>query len=209
MRARGEQTTDYLRYISEGSSNVALDGNFSIQVVEKALGALDLKCVSLEAPEAEEARAAPHNQNAFICNLQEHWFAIRKVSNEWYNFNSLYAAPEHLSNFYLSAYLDSLKENGWSIFVVVGELPNASLLRNSDSDSRFGRWLTPQQASALLESANEAEQRADPSLEAALAASLADYSGFPQSPGFSDQDSSELAAALAASLADVRPPLKE
>lgn len=56
--------------------------------------------------------------------LQEHWFAIRKVDGEWWNFNSLYPAPEQLSAFYLTAYLDSLKQQGYTIFVIRGQLPN-------------------------------------------------------------------------------------
>lgn len=55
--------------------------------------------------------------------MQEHWFSIRKVDGIWWNFNSLFPAPEHLSNFYLAAFLDSLKEQGYTIFVVRLHLP--------------------------------------------------------------------------------------
>jgi hypothetical protein len=49
---------------------------------------------------------------------QEHWFTIRKVEGAWWNFNSIGPAPEALSDFYLAAFLDSLKEQGYTIFVV-------------------------------------------------------------------------------------------
>jgi Josephin len=81
----------------------------------------DLEVVSLDAPTLEESKNDPADrENAFICHLEDHWFCIRKVNGEWYNFNSLYPAPEHLSKFYLSAYLDSLKASGWTIFTVKG-----------------------------------------------------------------------------------------
>jgi ataxin-3 len=78
--------------------------------------------------------------------LQAHWFCIRKVGGKWYNFNSLYAAPELLSDFYLSAYLDTLVTSGWSIFVVQGKFPTSS---DWGTEGVFGRWLTPQQAEEL------------------------------------------------------------
>ncbi len=41
-------------------------------------------------------------------NLEQHWFTIRKLFGEWYNCNSLFSAPQHLSQFYLSAFLGTL-----------------------------------------------------------------------------------------------------
>ncbi|EFJ19780.1 hypothetical protein SELMODRAFT_6003, partial [Selaginella moellendorffii] len=111
---------DYLRFVSEASSNVALDGNFSIQVLQRALAALDLKCLPLTSPELATATT---EIAAYICNLHDHWFALRRIGAQWYNFNSLLPAPQHLSSFYASAFLDSLKNEGWSIFAVQGELP--------------------------------------------------------------------------------------
>jgi Josephin len=89
----------------------------------------DLEVVSLDAPALEESKYDPADrENAFICHLEDHWFCIRKVNGEWYNFNSLYPAPEHLSKFYLSAYLDSLKASGWTIFTVKGYSLSCSFL---------------------------------------------------------------------------------
>lgn len=39
--------------------------------------------------------------------------------------NSLYPAPVHLSQFYLAAYLGSLKDGGYTIFAVQGGLPKS------------------------------------------------------------------------------------
>ncbi|CAM6036616.1 unnamed protein product [Sphagnum compactum] len=228
MLESGAGSSHYLNFMAEGSSNVAADGNFSIQVLNRALEIWSLQCISLEAPEAEEARLSPHKQKAFICNLQAHWFCIRKVGDRWYNFNSLYPAPQHLSNFYLSAYLDTLKTSGWSIFVVQGSLPSPN---HWATDGGYGRWLTPEEADNITRAAKKADvekskttiasspQKIDgeklkigsANLAAALAASLpsapaAASVSFADSKVDDEEDDPEYAAALAACFADINPP---
>eukprot|EP00249_Psilotum_nudum_P010364 c22494_g1_i3 orf=235-648(+) len=84
MMESGINTVDYWRFMVEGSSNVAPDGNFSIQVLEKALEVWDLRVIPLESPEAHDARTDPQREDAFICHLHDHWFTIRKVVGECY-----------------------------------------------------------------------------------------------------------------------------
>jgi hypothetical protein len=45
---------------------------------------------------------------------------MRLVEGTWWNFNSLFPAPQPLSSFYLSAFLDTLRDQGYTIFVVSG-----------------------------------------------------------------------------------------
>jgi ataxin-3 len=66
------------------------------------------------------------------------------VGGEWWNFNSLYPAPEHLSAFYLTAYLDSLKEQGYTIFVVRGQLPASPATTGAELDGP-GKWWSPEE----------------------------------------------------------------
>lgn len=81
--------------------------------------------------------------------MQEHWFALRKIDGDWWNLNSLLRAPQPLSQFYLSAYLDSLREQGYSIFVVQGLFPSSSQEPLSAAGDGPGRWYTPEEASTL------------------------------------------------------------
>lgn len=37
---------------------------------------------------------------------------------QWWNLNSIFSAPEPLSQFYLSAFLGTLQDQGYAIFVV-------------------------------------------------------------------------------------------
>ncbi|CAA7389848.1 unnamed protein product [Spirodela intermedia] len=180
-------------FLSEDSYNVSVDGDFSIQVLQKALEVWDLHVIPLDSPVAEPTKHDPERENGYICHLQNHWFCIRKVNGEWYNFNSLYAAPEHLTKFYLSAYLDSLMSSGWTIFVVRGNFPGECPIPPSDSSNGFGQWLTPEDAERITKSCNQkrvTEQRADAGdadeisqeeeadLNAAIQASLMDASAF-------------------------------
>ncbi|KAL3626925.1 hypothetical protein CASFOL_029236 [Castilleja foliolosa] len=177
-------------YFPEVSHNVSLDGDFSIQVLQKALEVWNLQVIPLNSPMAEPAQIDPEKESAFICHLQDHWFCIRKVNGEWYNFDSLYAAPEHLSKFYLSAYLDSLKSFGWSIFLVRGDFPKDCPMTSSEASNGYGQWLLPEDAERITKSCNSkiGDGRHQPSdsgtvvddededLKAAIAASLMESS---------------------------------
>ncbi|KAI9115912.1 hypothetical protein K1719_012842 [Acacia pycnantha] len=167
-------------FLSEESHNVSLDGDFSIQVLQKALEVWDLQVIPLDSPVAEPAQIDPGLENAFICHLQNHWFCIRKVSGEWYNFDSLYAAPQHLSKFYLSAYLDSLKVLGWSIFLWLSPEDAERIIKSCNSiQAPRQRINEPQHCPDQFLSHGEAEmfsEMEDADLKAAIAASLVDSS---------------------------------
>ncbi|KAL6496203.1 hypothetical protein OROGR_029461 [Orobanche gracilis] len=217
----GSVTGDFL---PEVSHNVSLDGDFSIQklgsrkysgltalpyvvrisgelgkhnhVLQKALEVWNLHIIPLDSPVAEPAQIDPEKENAFICHLQDHWFCIRKVNGEWYNFDSLYAAPEHLSKFYLSAYLDSLKGFGWSIFLVRGDYPKDCPITSSDDPNGYGQWLLPEDAERIIKSCNSASRMGGGRLQ-------------PSNPGalfLNDEDDEDFKAAIAASLVDSSSP---
>lgn len=179
---------------SEESHNVSMGGDFSIQVLQKALEVWDLQVIPLNSPVAEPAQIDPELENAFICHLQDHWFCIRKVNGEWYNFDSLYAAPEHLSKFYLSAYLDSLKGAGWSIFLVRGNFPKECPL-TSESSNGYGQWLTPEDCVRILKACNTKGESSSRALDSNRQQSFSEE----ELLAMEDED---LKAAIAASLTD-------
>ncbi|CAD8078020.1 unnamed protein product [Paramecium sonneborni] len=109
------------------SQNVAEDGNFSIQVLAEALKKLgDIFIESVDSKINQNQDLS--QETGFICNSSAHWFSIRKIENVWYNLNSTNKrGPEIISDFYLSAFLLSVKENGYQIFVVKGVYPPPQL----------------------------------------------------------------------------------
>ncbi|EPZ31317.1 the Josephin domain of Ataxin-3 in complex with ubiquitin molecule [Rozella allomycis CSF55] len=114
----GMETKDYLKFISEESSNYDDSGYFSFQVIEKALKVWDLNINSLKLADNEM-----QYEKAFICNFDSHWITVRRFGNHWYILNSISNKPEPVSNTYLSMYLKQLQFDGYSVFVVSGEFP--------------------------------------------------------------------------------------
>ncbi|CAI4229790.1 unnamed protein product [Auanema sp. JU1783] len=108
----------------EKSQNMNDSGFFSVQVIVKALSALGLELISIDHPTAAEYKDCPTSATAFICNMQEHWFTLRKFGGrQWFSLNSVKAGPEVLSDTYLSIYISQLSLEGYSIFVVYGDIP--------------------------------------------------------------------------------------
>lgn len=173
--------------------------NICSQVLEKALEVWDLQVIPLNCPVAEPAQIDPELENAFICHLQDHWFCIRKVNGEWYNFDSLYAAPEHLSKFYLSAYLDTLKGFGWSIFLVRGNFPKECPVTSSEASNVYGQWLLPEDAERITKSCNSAQRQPHRTVQSQQPADP--YGG----QMLLDAEDEDLKAAIAASLMESPP----
>ncbi|GMH23042.1 hypothetical protein Nepgr_024885 [Nepenthes gracilis] len=196
----GGVTDDLVKFDAEQSHNVSMGGDFSIQVLQKALEVWDLQVIPLDSPVAEPAQIDPELENAFICHLHDHWFCIRKVNGEWYNFDSLYAAPEHLSKFYLSAYLDSLKGAGWSIFLVRGNFPKECSLSSSESSNGYGQWLTPEDSGRILKACNSKGESSVPVDENQQASDQ--YASHVEAEILSAIEDDDLNAAIAASLMD-------
>ncbi|XP_039145802.1 ataxin-3 homolog [Dioscorea cayenensis subsp. rotundata] len=185
-------------FLSEDSHNVSMGGDFSIQVLQKALEVWDLQVIPLDSPVAEPSKYDPELESAFICHLHNHWFCIRKVNGEWYNFNSLYPAPEHLSKFYLSAYLDTLKGSGWSIFLVRGNFPKDCPI-SSEGSNGFGVWLTPEDAERITKSCN---QNPVPTQNEGSSVPLHSTEYVGEDEALLKQEEDDLNAAIAASLMD-------
>ncbi|XP_064484532.1 ataxin-3-like [Ornithodoros turicata] len=125
MAEGGVHSEDYRRFLHQPSSNLDDSGYFSVQVIASALKVWGLELVpySSSDPVAQAAQRDPTKQKAYICNYKEHWFTVRRLGNQWVNLNSLLSGPELISSTYLSMFLVQLQQEGYSIFVVVGVLP--------------------------------------------------------------------------------------
>ncbi|GIX91315.1 ataxin-3 [Caerostris extrusa] len=128
MAEGGLQSEDYRKFVQQPSSNVDDSGYFSVQVIACALKVwgLDLIPYNSQNPLAEAAREDPTNKCAYICNFRDHWITIRKLGNQWFNLNSLLEGPELISDTFLALFLAQLQNEGYSIFIVDGKLPECS-----------------------------------------------------------------------------------
>lgn len=208
MAEQGFDTAEFRAFSQEASGNVSLDGNFSISVLQNALRVWGLACTPFRSstePEAAAARAAPVAQRGYLLNLDRHWYAIRRLGVEWWNFNSLLAAPEPVSDTYLSLLLEQLQVEGWSIFVVSGAWQARGAMRGEATSD--GVWLSRSQAAALRADAARDKAAARTRTAAQTLFSRAAKDGGKLTlrawgGAGDDGDDPELAQALAASLGE-------
>ncbi|KAF6128941.1 ataxin 3 [Phyllostomus discolor] len=95
-----------------------------LQVISNALKVWGLELILFNSPEYQRLGIDPINERSFICNYKEHWFTVRKLGKQWFNLNSLLTGPELISDTYLALFLAQLQQEGYSIFVVKGDLPD-------------------------------------------------------------------------------------
>jgi len=128
MAESGVDTEEYMRFVSQPSGNMDDSGYFSVQVISAALKVWGLDLIPFNSSEdlAVRAQRAPEALIAYICNYRDHWFTIRKLGNQWFNLNSLLSGPELISTTYLAMFLTQLQQEGYSIFIVTGDLPVCS-----------------------------------------------------------------------------------
>ncbi|XP_052001681.1 ataxin-3 [Xyrauchen texanus] len=124
MAEGGVQSEEYRTFLQQPSGNMDDSGFFSIQVISNALGVWGLEIVLFNSREYQQLRINPINEKAFICNYKEHWFTVRKLGQQWFNLNSLLTGPELISDTYLALFLAQLQQEGYSIFVIRGNLPD-------------------------------------------------------------------------------------
>lgn len=125
MAECGEESEEYRKFLEQPSGNMDDSGYFSVQVISSALQVWGLELVPYSSTDdrVKSALTNPCNMKAFICNYKDHWFTIRQLGNQWFNLNSLLNKPELISDTYLALFLAQLKNDGYSIFVVLGDLP--------------------------------------------------------------------------------------
>jgi len=139
--------TDEARaFMSQGSSNVDEQGNFSIQVLSTALSNMfGLVLEDSRRPENKTIMQRPDAQKGFVLNRHSHWYCLRKIDNSWYSCNSTAMAPEKLTtsgNFSgLNTILRDLTSDNWTVFVVKGDKWPAAAARNAGAPA--SNWVDP------------------------------------------------------------------
>jgi hypothetical protein len=55
-----------------------------------------------------------------VCNRSSHWFTIRRINGRFWNLNSTFEVPEVVSDFFLGAFISTLQNDGYDVFVPRG-----------------------------------------------------------------------------------------
>ncbi|XP_070835829.1 ataxin-3 [Chaetodon trifascialis] len=191
MAEGGMASEEYRTFLQQPSGNMDDSGFFSIQVISNALRVWGLELILFNSREYQSLMINPINEKAFICNYKEHWFTIRKLGQQWFNLNSLLTGPELISDTYLALFLAQLQQEGYSIFVIRGNLPECE----AEQILRFMR-VQQQQRPRLI---GEEEAQTSAGRSAALAQT---EMGFGVEDEVVDEDE-ELKRALALSRQDI------
>uniref|UniRef100_A0A3P8XWM3 ubiquitinyl hydrolase 1 n=1 Tax=Esox lucius TaxID=8010 RepID=A0A3P8XWM3_ESOLU len=151
MAEGGMGSEEYRTFLQQPSGNMDDSGFFSIQVISNALSVWGLELILFNSREYQRLMINPINEKAFICNYKEHWFTIRKLGQQWFNLNSLLTGPELISDTYLALFLAQLQQEGYSIFVIRGNLPDC------DAEQILGIMKVQQQQRPKLIGEDEAQ----------------------------------------------------
>ncbi|XP_056332812.1 ataxin-3 isoform X1 [Danio aesculapii] len=189
MAEGGVQTEEYRTFLQQPSGNMDDSGFFSIQVISNALGVWGLEIVLFNSREYQQLLMDPIHEKAFICNYKEHWFTVRKLGQQWFNLNSLLTGPELISDTYLALFLAQLQQEGYSIFVIRGNLPEC------EADQILRIMRVEQQQRPKLIGEEEAQRMSAPH--------ASDTTHTTEQP-LLDEDEEELRKALALSRQDLQ-----
>ncbi|XP_063118466.1 ataxin-3 isoform X9 [Rattus norvegicus] len=164
-----------------------------LQVISNALKVWGLELILFNSPEYQRLRIDPINERSFICNYKEHWFTVRKLGKQWFNLNSLLTGPELISDTYLALFLAQLQQEGYSIFVVKGDLPDC------EADQLLQMIKVQQMHRPKLIGEELAHLKEQSALKADLERVLEAADG----PGMFDDDEDDLQRALAMSRQEI------
>ncbi|XP_072396508.1 ataxin-3-like isoform X2 [Diabrotica undecimpunctata] len=145
MAECGEESEEYHKFLQQPSGNMDDSGYFSVQVISSALQVWNLELVPYSSTD-QRLNSDPSKMTAFICNFRDHWFTIRKITQ--------------------------LKNDSYSIFAVLGELPQCTAEEALKNKSIVHDPLPRPPLRNI--SSNES----DPDLRAALELSIADEINF-------------------------------
>lgn len=110
-------SVEYRQRLMEGSGNVDSYGNFSLQVLQQALLALPTPINLPNIGDETVAKVEPTSFEGFICHRENHWFAIRKINDRYWNLNSFLKKPELISQFKLATEVAGLQKQGYTVFI--------------------------------------------------------------------------------------------
>uniref|UniRef100_A0A1I7XYV3 ubiquitinyl hydrolase 1 n=1 Tax=Steinernema glaseri TaxID=37863 RepID=A0A1I7XYV3_9BILA len=122
--------------------NFDQQGNYSVQVITAALNrAMNLAMTSLTHPDILTYRENPALARGYICNLDQHWFAVRRFGTRWFKLDSTKNGPVPITDSHLNEFFAQLLQEGASIFLVDGDFPDSPADRYFSSAVEAGEIL--------------------------------------------------------------------
>uniref|UniRef100_A0A3B4B430 ubiquitinyl hydrolase 1 n=1 Tax=Periophthalmus magnuspinnatus TaxID=409849 RepID=A0A3B4B430_9GOBI len=129
MAEGGVGSEEYRTFLQQPSGNMDDSGFFSIQVISNALRVWGLELILFNSREYQSLMINPMAAGTvYIVYKFYHIIFITFITFcscllQWFNLNSLLTGPELISDTYLALFLAQLQQEGYSIFVIRGNLP--------------------------------------------------------------------------------------
>ncbi|AFZ80771.1 hypothetical protein BEWA_001780 [Theileria equi strain WA] len=102
-----------------GYGNSADSGHFNVTVLQNALMIREISCTYLSLRQLT-LKMFESDNIGFICNIQAHWFPIRKLaSGQWYILDSLRRGPIPVESGWLYSHLSDILENKDGVVFIV------------------------------------------------------------------------------------------
>ncbi|KNG76323.1 josephin family protein [Plasmodium falciparum IGH-CR14] len=126
-----EKENEFLRsssndLVRNNSFNVLDDGFINISVIIESLRRMNILLKHVYEEDLIKIISSNHQDIGYICNLQEHWFSIRKIHNTWYVLDSLKSSPLYIKDMNLKFYFNDVIKK-YHIFSVQNINPYVSL----------------------------------------------------------------------------------
>ncbi|CRH02690.1 ataxin-3, putative [Plasmodium relictum] len=112
--------------VRNNSSNVLDDGFINISVLIECLKRKNILLKNVFEEDLIKIISSNHQDIGYICNLEQHWFSIRKIHNTWYVLDSLKSAPLYIKEMNLKFYFNDVIKK-YHIFSVQNVNPYISL----------------------------------------------------------------------------------
>ncbi|CAD2105118.1 ataxin-3, putative [Plasmodium vinckei lentum] len=112
--------------IRTNSSNVLDDGFINISVLIESLRRKNILLKNAFEEDLTKIISSGHQDIGYICNLEQHWFSVRKIHNTWYVLDSLKSAPLFIKDINLKCYFNDIFKK-YHIFSVQNMNPYISL----------------------------------------------------------------------------------
>lgn len=112
------------------NGNALRDGWFNVQVMQAVLLWIGYDMVPFHAWTV----AVDNKDSAYILNKKEHWFALRRINQEWFELNSFYERPRVYTEAEIRMKVCSAAREGYSVFVVRGDFPESGNDLSEDAE---------------------------------------------------------------------------
>lgn len=115
------------------TGNARMDGFFNVQVIRLLLERMGFDLLPLKGESGRSALKDSAKESGYICNRREHWFALRRIGQEWFDLNSCLMTPRHYTNADVQHHINEAMREGYDVFVVRGEFPRCALEDDSSA----------------------------------------------------------------------------